>query len=59
MAIDIVLICLVASKGNTKAQDMVKLEPMMRLVLYCIDRVRKFKLGKDVSIFINSFILVL
>lgn len=40
----------VASKGsNTKAQDMAKLEPMMRLVLFCIDRVRKFKLGKDVS----------
>ncbi|XP_031568494.1 coiled-coil domain-containing protein 47-like isoform X2 [Actinia tenebrosa] len=35
------------SKGNTKAQDMVKLEPMTRLVLFCIDRVRRFKLGKD------------
>ncbi|KAK3748462.1 hypothetical protein QZH41_019110 [Actinostola sp. cb2023] len=38
----------VASKGNnTKALDLAKLEPMTRLVLFCIDRVRKFKLGKE------------
>lgn len=40
----------VPSKGSsTKSADMVKLEPMMRLVLHCIDRVRRFKLGKEVG----------
>ena len=40
----------VPSKGSsTKSADMVKLEPMMRLVLHCVDRVRRFKLGKEVS----------
>lgn len=38
----------VPSKGSsTKSSDMVKLEPMMKLVLHCIDRVRRFKLGKE------------
>ncbi|XP_032241135.1 PAT complex subunit CCDC47 isoform X2 [Nematostella vectensis] len=37
----------VASKGNTKVQDMARLESMMKLVLHCIDRVRKFRLGKE------------
>ena len=40
---------LVPSKGrSTKSADMAKLEPMMRLVLHCIDRVRRFRLGKEV-----------
>ncbi|KAM7448211.1 Coiled-coil domain-containing protein 47 [Porites harrisoni] len=38
----------VPSKGrSTKSADMAKLEPMMRLVLHCIDRVRRFRLGKE------------
>lgn len=28
---------------------MVKCEAMMKLVIHCIDRVRRFKLGKEVS----------
>ena len=43
------------SKGSsTKSADMVKLEPMMRLVLHCIDRVRRFKLGKEVGCYVNK-----
>lgn len=43
----------VPSKGSsTKSSDMVKLEPMMKLVLHCIDRVRRFKLGKEVCLFL-------
>ncbi|XP_068716118.1 PAT complex subunit CCDC47-like [Montipora foliosa] len=39
---------IVPSKGtSTKSADMVKLEPMMKLVIQCIDRVRRFKLGKE------------
>lgn len=38
----------VPCKGTgTKSADMVKLEPMTKLVVHCIDRVRRFKHGKE------------
>ena len=40
----------VQCKGTTRSSDMVKCEAMMKLVLYCVDRIRRFKLGKEVSV---------
>lgn len=46
------------SKGtSTKSADMVKLEPMMKLVLHCVDRVRRFRLGKEVCQLTDCYIM--
>ena len=50
MSIQFFSLLLVPCKGTgTKSADMVKLEPMMKLVVHCIDRVRRFKHGKEVG----------
>eukprot|EP00794_Sanderia_malayensis_P003449 gene3449-3945_t len=37
----------VSGSGRTKASDMVATEPLMRMVLHCIDRIKSFKLSRE------------
>ncbi|XP_006822108.1 PAT complex subunit CCDC47-like [Saccoglossus kowalevskii] len=37
----------VPGKGNTSVVDMCKTEPMMKLVMHCIDKVKRFRLTKE------------
>jgi len=37
----------VGGNGRTRAQDMAATEPLMKMVVHCIDRVKSFKLSKE------------
>ncbi|XP_077978055.1 PAT complex subunit CCDC47-like [Glandiceps talaboti] len=37
----------VPGKGNPSVRDMQQLEPMMKLVMHCIDKVKRFRLSKE------------
>ena len=39
----------VPGMGRTRPQDMKATEPLMRMVLHCIDRIKLFKLGTQVN----------
>ena len=52
---------LVGGNGRTRAQDMAATEPLMKMVVHCIDRIKSFKLSKEVfqssiSCFANLFV---
>ena len=40
----------VGGKGKTKTTDMEEMVSLMKLVLYCVDKVARFSLSKEVCI---------
>jgi hypothetical protein len=47
---DMLLIISVPGKGKCKPTDMEKMLPLLKLVLYCVDKISRLQLGKEVSI---------
>lgn len=43
------LCLIVPGKGSTSTADMEDLKPLLRLVFYCVDKVNKMNLSKEVS----------
>ena len=43
-----VVFVIVSGNGRTRVQDMAATEPLMKMVVHCIDRIKSFKLGKEV-----------
>lgn len=39
----------VPGSGNTSPKDMESLLPLMSMVIYCIDKAKKFRLNREVS----------
>ena len=51
------LIISVPGKGKCKPTDMEKMLPLLKLVLYCVDKISRLQLGKEVSISSLSYCL--
>jgi len=44
-----IALSLVPGMGNTSPKDMDSLLPLMNMVIYCIDKVKKLRLNREVS----------
>ena len=41
----------VAEKGRSQPRDMEMMKPLLQMVFHCIDKMKRFKLSKEVNIF--------
>ena len=45
----LLFLCVVSGMGNTSLKDMDSLLPLMNMVIYSIDKVKKLRLNREVS----------
>lgn len=49
MCLITLFVCVVPGMGNTSPKDMDALLPLMNMVIYSIDKVKKLRLNREVS----------
>lgn len=50
---------IVPGSGNTSPKDMEALLPLMNMVIYSIDKAKKFRLNREVSFMLTQSIVML